>query len=186
MIRGSLARIHWYGMLEQARKETHIAEGAKRRVKAMAFAEDVFRYAFARLGSHEDAEDVAMEVVQAALADRTLAGNRLLMLRNARNRVIDRLRKRREVAGVSEETPDDRSRSDVDLVIAVNRALALMEDDQADVLVLKYVHGLTAREICKTTGRTRAAVNSSLQRARERFRQLAPELRPDSGGRNER
>ena len=172
-------------MLEQVREEPKLADDAKRRGKAMAFAEDVFRYAFARLGSREDAEDVAMEVVQAALADHTLAGNRLLMLRNARNRVIDRLRKKREVAGVPEETLDDRGRFDVDLVILINRALALMEDDQADVLVLKYVHGLTTREICKATGRTYAAVNSSLQRARERFRQLAPELRPNREGRNE-
>ena len=168
-------------MWEQAKAETSLTEDERRLKRATAYAEDVYRYAFARLGSIEDAEDVTMEVVQAALADSRLAKNRLLMLRNGRNRVIDRWRKRKPVIGLDEDVRESSSDADIELVVTINSVLAQLDEDHADFLILKYVHGLSAREIGRLTGKSRAAVNSALQRAREEFRRIAPELRPGNG-----
>lgn len=183
MITHPLARIHYRGMWEQTRANWNAGLGLTRPSRLGEYTEDVYRYAFARLGSREDAEDVTMEVMVAASQDPRLAKNRLLMLHNARNRVIDRLRKRRDSAEISDEVAVPAT--DVHLVLAVNQVLSLLDDDQADALVLKYVHGLSAQEIAKATGKSRAAVNSSLQRARERFRNLAPELCPTTRRRHE-
>ena len=55
---------------------------------------DLYRYAYARLGSVEDAEDLAIEVIERASRRKGRCTDRLLLLHAARNKVIDRLRKR--------------------------------------------------------------------------------------------
>jgi RNA polymerase sigma factor (sigma-70 family) len=170
-------------IMEEARFPLRIRRGGVTRDDAMAHAEDVFRYVFARMGSVEETEDIVMEVIQAALEDTQLAKSRLLMLRNARNRVIDRLRKRRVREGYSPEDSDSQS-PDLDLVVRIKQVLSEMSQGNSDLIVLKYVHGLTSGEISRLTGLTKAAVNSALQRAREEFRLLAPDLQPNQGDEN--
>jgi RNA polymerase sigma factor (sigma-70 family) len=58
--------------------------------------------------------------------------------------------------------------------VAVGQILSRLSPDHREVLALKYFHELTLEEIASLTGRSPAAINSLLQRAREAFAQQAP------------
>lgn len=59
--------------------------------------------------------------------------------------------------------------------ISVAAALRQLSDDQREVLALKYFHEFSAQEIAELMGRTPAAVNSLLQRARDAFARIYEE-----------
>jgi RNA polymerase sigma-70 factor (ECF subfamily) len=144
------------------------------------YLDDVLRYAFFRLGSQEDAEDVAAQVRHDAMREAKKLAEaedpRLYMVGMARRKVADVLRRRRR-------SPRTRSLSDSAFALpganddleAIHRrasvaaVLRRLPDDQREALALKYLVGLSAAEIATLTDRTPAAVNSLLQRAREAF-----------------
>lgn len=145
---------------------------------------DLYRYAYARLGSVEDAEDLAIEVIERASRRKGRCTDRLLLLHAARNKVIDRLRKRsRRDKKLPSPSP---VRIDGDIVLQVNLALAELSAEQSDLLVFKYVHGLTAREIAEILETTESAVASALARARANFRKTAAPLFDYQESENER
>jgi len=57
------------------------------------FLDDIYRYARTRLGSREDAEDLAIEVVQALPAPCRRKDLRVYMIGIARRKLADRLRR---------------------------------------------------------------------------------------------
>lgn len=149
-----------------------------------AYLNDVLRYAFFRLGSMEDAEDVAAQVLGDAqrMASRleTLQDPRLYMLGMARRKVAAALRKRgprsraRSLDDPSFLPPSTDGNLDAtQRRLAVSEVLRQLPDDQREVLALKYLHGLSTEEIAPLIRRSPAAVNSLLQRSREAFARLA-------------
>lgn len=142
----------------------------------MPFMDEVTRYAYFRLGSREDAEDVAAQVHHAALRARTVDNPRLYLLGIARRKVADNLRRRKGIRFAPLSAADRASSSFSDAVHLhrdVAAVLRSISDDHREVLVLKYVVEMSAEEIATLTGRTPAAVNSLLQRAREAFANAA-------------
>jgi RNA polymerase sigma-70 factor (ECF subfamily) len=146
--------------------------------------DDVLRYAFFRLGSMEDAEDVAAQVLHDArrMGERlaTIQDARLYMLGMTRRKVAGALRKRgRHSRARSLDDPSFLPPSTDGDVAATHRRLLVSQvlrqlpDDQREALALKYLHGLSAEEIAPLIQRTPTAVNSLLQRAREAFARLA-------------
>ena len=181
-------------MLEQcgaAIIETASSLTLKSREDPLAHLDDVVRYAYARLGSREEAEDVAMEVFQAAFRFRseltTKTNPSLYLIGITRRKIADHLRNRRKQRGANTISLNDPSLSDIhsppsESLTELMQALETLPELQRDVLVLKYLVGLSINEVAQVIRKSPQAANSLLQRARESLSKNAPHLLPDSSG----
>jgi RNA polymerase sigma-70 factor (ECF subfamily) len=159
------------------------------------YVDRVYGYAFYLLGDHHDAEDATERTFLAALSAidgfrDTGASFRSWLFRIAHNQVANALRSRgrrrhdsldlvREPAApndpASEVTAADDARR-------VRTALATLADDRRQVLVLRFVDGLSAREIADVLGRSEGAVRVLQHRAlRDLAERLAATEDPPSG-----
>jgi RNA polymerase sigma-70 factor (ECF subfamily) len=141
--------------------------------------EDVFRaywplvvgYLTRRTGSREAGEDLAQEVFfKAARAWLGWRGGNpaAWLMAIARNALADEARRGRplvlvDLDDLAVDTPAD--------ALEVADALARMPEQQARLLRLVYLDGLTHVEVAALTGSTTAAVKTAVWRARETFRQ---------------
>ena len=135
----------------------------------MVYLDDVFRYAALRLGQREDAEDLAIEVVQALPNPCSKSNLKLYMLGMARRKVADRLRRNRPTVEIQETDAGHRFDLVIDEVQMVGAAMKQLSPDHREALTLKYVIGLTSGEIGRLTNKKPEAVDSLLQRARSAF-----------------
>jgi RNA polymerase sigma-70 factor (ECF subfamily) len=135
----------------------------------MRYLDEVFRYAAARLGRREDAEDIAIEVVQSLPNPCFKRDLKVYMLGMARRKCIDRMRKHRPSADLRDCDTALRFDSASDEAAIVEMVMRELSDDHREALSLKYIAGLSSAEIGRITGRKPAAVDSMLQRAREAF-----------------
>ena len=134
----------------------------------------VYRYLRARVGSDEDALDLAASTFERAFANlgrfrRRDGGVQAWLLRIARNTAIDAHRRRRatvdlatadgQLGRVALET-DRRDQASVEILDLVAR----LPDDQRDALLLRYAGGLTAREIGSVIGKREGAVQKQIER----------------------
>lgn len=143
--------------------------GAKVGEDPMRYLDDVFRYAAVRLGQREEAEDIAIEVVQSLPNPCFRSNLRLYMLGMARRKVVDRMRRNRQGAELRDcdrTVSFDAASDDASLV---GQVLSELSPDHREVLTLKYVIGLSSAEIGKLTDKKADAVDSMLQRARAAF-----------------
>jgi len=133
--------------------------------------------AMATLGNREDAADVAQDVALDVL--RSLGRLRDpaafdAWVRKIAVRHAVRARRRRTVGGSIPELVES---DDRDMVIAsraaLSKALADLPPRQALALVLRYVHGLTDREIAAALGCRRGTANALLSRGRAALREVA-------------
>lgn len=138
----------------------------------MVYLDDVYRYAMARLGIREDAEDVAIEVVQSLPNPCSRRELRIYMLGMARRKVADRLRKRRPNPEIQEFDGAVRFDDQSDVASMVAAAMESIAAEHREVLTLKYVVGLTSAEIGSMLGIRSDAVDSRLQRARDAFARI--------------
>jgi len=145
------------------------------------YLDDVFRYVSAFVRPEAEAEDVTMEVFHAAFAAlsklRPDTPPRLWLLGIARRKVADSLRKtyrRREspLTDLAQEADFNR----LDEAAAVRQVLAELSEEHRNALVLKYLNELCTEEVAVTLGRSTAATNSLLQRARHAFFARATDL----------
>jgi len=153
------------------------------------YVDRVYGYAFYLLGDHHDAEDATERTFLAALGAvdgfrETGASFRSWLFRIAHNQIANALRSR----GRSRNDSLDRvlepaaaadpaaAVSAADDARRVRAALATLTDDRRQVLVLRFVDGLSAREIGEVLGRSEGAVRVLQHRA---LRDLAERLAPD-------
>lgn len=154
------------------------------------YLDRVYGYAFYLLGDHHDAEDATERTFVAALAGIGAfrdegASFRSWLFRIAHNQVANALRTRgRRIAASLEAVEEPISRM-ADPAVAVTaadearelrRALATLSDDRRQVIVLRFVDGLSAREIGVVLGRSEGAVRVLQHRA---LRELAAALDPE-------
>jgi RNA polymerase sigma-70 factor (ECF subfamily) len=135
----------------------------------MAYLDDVFRYAFARLRQREDAEDIAIEVVQSLPNPCNRRDLRVYMIGMARRKVADKLR--RSNRSLEQRDTDGSLRFDAraDESAMVSMTLAGLSEEYRELLVMKYVTGLSSSEIGGIVGKKASAIDSSLQKARDAF-----------------
>jgi RNA polymerase sigma-70 factor (ECF subfamily) len=134
----------------------------------MSYVDDVFRYAHARLGHREDAEDVAIEVVHSLPNPCHRTDLRPYMIGMARRKVAERLRRRRPDQILGRE-PSVRIDRQLDEAAAVTATLGHLAEEHRELLLMKYVLGMSSAEIGKIVGKKPASVDSSMQKARDAF-----------------
>jgi len=153
------------------------------------YVDRVYGYCFYLLGDHHDAEDATERTFLSALAaiDRYRdegATFRSWLFRIAHNQLANALRaraRRREapIDAVDEPgiaTSDPARLVDVaDEAHRLRAAVSRLSDDRRQVVVLRFVDGLTAREIGEVLGRSEGAVRVLQHRA---LRELAGILDP--------
>jgi RNA polymerase sigma-70 factor (ECF subfamily) len=151
------------------------------------YLDRVYAYAFYQLGDHHDAEDATERTFLAAL--RALpefrdegATFRAWLFRIAHNTLANALRSRSRRR--TEPLPDDLQRAapDADPAQLVARAderrrilaaVRRLPDDRRQVILLRFVDGLSAREIAQVLDRSPGAVRVLQHRA---LRELASQL----------
>ncbi len=147
------------------------------------YLDDVWRFVSSRLDRPEDAEDVTMDVMVSAFKKveegKTLENPRLWLLTIAKRRVADMLRRKYRNREVPLQVADDGVDHNLTDRYAVNSILDQMTEDHSQVLVLKYVNGLSTDEVAVVMERTPEATNSLLQRARASFKELSNDTFPD-------
>jgi RNA polymerase sigma-70 factor (ECF subfamily) len=127
----------------------------------------------------EDAEDVAVEVFEAIHR----MGGRLIKKKDlrpyifgiARRKVADKLRSRSQAQPDNETNQPDLAEQSL-LKLQIGQALKQLPEQQREVLLLKYLHGFSTKEIASIVGKSSKAVNSLLQRARATFAEHASDL----------
>lgn len=147
------------------------------------YLDRVYGYAFYLLGDHHDAEDATERTFLAALdaigrfRDEG-ATFRSWLFRIAHNQVANALRSRSRrrtspLDGVADPIADADPARDADAAHDARRvraALAELSEDRRQVVVLRFVNGLSAREIGAVLGRSEGAVRVLQHRA---LRELA-------------
>jgi len=157
------------------------------------YLDRVYGYAFYLLGDHHDAEDATERTFVAALAAIGAfrdegASFRSWLFRIAHNQVANALRTRGRRSAASLEAVEEPSSRTADPAVAVTaadearelrRALATLSEDRRQVIVLRFVDGLSAREIGVVLGRSEGAVRVLQHRA---LRELAAVLDHEGPG----
>jgi RNA polymerase sigma-70 factor (ECF subfamily) len=146
------------------------------RLLYLRFADNIYSYVCSIVHDEHDAEDVT----QGLFARLPTALKRYQaqsvpfqswILRVAHNAAIDHVRSRRTVP-VEEVRNPDAAAEDVgrDRLEALRTALRTMPTEQREVVVLRFVGGMTPGEIAQRLGRTENAVHALQHRGRRRLR----------------
>ena len=142
-----------------------------------------YRTAYGMLGSTADAEDIAQTVFLRILhpsASRQLAKNPgAYLYRAAVNESLNviRSRKRQLLTADPEQyhrpqIPNDAVELAEDVHRRLYQAIAELGQADAEVVVLRYVHNRSDREIARLLGTTRGTIAVRLYRTRARLRKL--------------
>ena len=147
----------------------------------------VYRFVSAATGAPpEDVEDIVQETLYVTWRDRSRfrGGSSVItwILGIAKNRVRQyrREQKRKPRTGAlldalerleSDDLPPEILHSH-ELGRRIRRALQDLEEEYSRVLIQRYLHGKTVREVARKLGESEKAVESRLHRAREAMREL--------------
>jgi RNA polymerase sigma-70 factor (ECF subfamily) len=151
------------------------------------YLDRVYAYAFYALGDHHDAEDATERTFLAALRGirgyrDTGAGFRAWLFRIAHNTVANahRTRRRRRLEPLPERWDRAAPNADPATLVAraeearrVLRAVRRLPEDRRQVVLLRFVDGLSAAEIAVVLDRSPGAVRVLLHRS---LRELAAQL----------
>lgn len=173
------------GRIDGTPDEAALVEAAKRDPKEFGalyelYVDRIYRYAYRRVGTHHDAEDVTAQTFQQALAAlpkyewRGLPFGAWLFriaanVINRRGRTGNREIPVEDVAVFSfnedmDDDPMDQVTRD-ELAEELRELVRTLPDDQQRALVLKFSHGLKNREIGDLMGRSEGAVKQLVHRA---------------------
>jgi len=133
----------------------------------MAYIDDVFRYAFAFTGDREESEDIAIKVVQALPNPCRRENLRSYMVGMAKRKAADYFRKHRSAELLREEAHDPTA--SLETAASVGIALGNLSQEHREVLILRFIVGLSSQETARTIRKTPEAVDSLVQRAKAQF-----------------
>ncbi|GIV18703.1 MAG: RNA polymerase subunit sigma-24 [Armatimonadota bacterium] len=144
------------------------------------YADAVLAYATRLLGNRTDAEEVLSEVFlrafEGCMGYRAEGTFQAWLFRIARNCCIDRLRQPRllrlEDSGEPVQGDDT---AEIELRVAVQRALQRLPEEYRTVLLLCDVEEFTAKEVAEILGRSVPSVKGMLYRARAALRDALSE-----------
>ncbi len=147
------------------------------------YADDIFRFCLLKVSNRELAQDLSQEVFTrfwSALREGTvMRSERALLYTMARNLVIDWYRKKKESSldvlseqGIEFQGEDQ---DDVTREAEMQEALRVvqeLDDASREVLLLRFVEGLSPKEIALLSGESANAVSVRINRAMKKVRTL--------------
>jgi RNA polymerase sigma-70 factor (ECF subfamily) len=179
------------GQAAVGQKRAKQAEGERLDIASLhdQYLQAVFTYVCCRVPDRGEAEDITAEVFAAAVAAlpkfRGDSGHYAWLLGIARRKIVDAARRRRGRRELLDVELTQEERESVGLLLATDieelpeeavqhgearremqKLLAGLPEAQREALLLQVVHELSIREIAQVIGRSEAAANSLLQRAR--------------------
>lgn len=144
----------------------------------------IFRYVYHRLGDQALAEDLTSEVFLRFLHARAAPDNVTAFLyRMAHNLIVDYVRRHRASLPLDDSLPADYADplhlAEVEMErVRIRRALARLTTDQEQVIVLKFLEGLSNEEIAQILGKDIGAVKSLQHRGLAALRGLLSQEMP--------
>jgi len=143
-------------------------------------ADEIFRFALYKLSDREKAKDVVQDTFVKAWSHvstggETLNNPRAFLFKIAKNLVIDSYRKVKPMSIdaleeiISFDISDDHQSRDemhnaVDMSIVLD-ALSILDTDVRDIIIMRYVDGLSVKEISDITGQRENSVSVRIHRA---------------------
>jgi RNA polymerase sigma-70 factor, ECF subfamily len=160
------------------------AEGSWARFEALyrESRRDLYAYVCSLLGDPAAAEDVTALAYERAYRrrrtfDRRRGEERAWLFGIARNAALDELRRRRRVAALATEPPDEQLAGPEDGAevalrrTAVRSALADLSARERELVALKFGAGLSGGEIAKVLGMSETGVSTFLYRTMGKLRE---------------
>jgi len=140
----------------------------------------IWRYAYARTGDRDDADDLAAQVFAEAVASihrYRYTGRPLLawLYRIARNLTAERARRRRREPPRGSAEPSSNSLEERLDSMELARALEGLTDSQREVVALRFFAGYSTREIASAMDKREAAIYSLEVRALATLRRFLGE-----------
>lgn len=154
----------------------------------------VYRYLCTKLPSRQDAEDALSTTflrlwnyVTASPVDHVAS----LTFTIAKGVVADFYRKRKDEVSLDDQYNDIEGEEDVekDAQVQINirilkKALPTLSDDYQDIVILRYLQGLSTREVASYLQKTESAVRVGLHRALKELRSFFENEQSHEGKRN--
>jgi RNA polymerase sigma factor (sigma-70 family) len=140
------------------------------------YAPPVHRHVLRIVGDEHEAQDVTQLVFVKLMRNASRYEERrgdlaVWILRIARNLAIDEVRRRRPVPASDGKEPTQASdEAAIELGQALREALAALSDEQREVVVLRHLAGMGAREIAARLSKSEAAVHALSHRGRTAMR----------------
>ena len=155
-----------------------------------SYSGDVFRFVRSIVGDEHEAEDVTQTVFLKLIRviskyQRGTVPFTAWLMRVARNAAIDHLREKRPIPceEIHGRSTADAIDDNLQRLIEFREAVASLQDEQREVVLLRHVHGLAPGEIASRLGKSEGAVHGLHHRgrravqARLRERGMAPVTR---------
>ncbi len=143
-----------------------------------AYAPRIFRYIYHRLGDQSLAEDLTSEVFVRFLHARVSPDNLAAFLyRIAHNLIVDHLRQHSPAQSLNEDIPSDRGDpaqlAEVETErVRLRRAINRLTPEQQQVIILKFLEGLSNDEIARVIDKPVGAVKALQHRGLATLRNL--------------
>ena len=145
------------------------------------YADDIYRFCYLKVSSRELAQDLSQEVFtrfwQALREGTVMRSERALLYTMARNLVIDWYRKKKESSldVLTEQGIEFRGEDaeDVTREAEMKEALEIvngLDEPSREVLLLRFVEGLSPKEIARLSGESANAVSVRLNPAMKKLR----------------
>ncbi len=145
------------------------------------YADSIYRFCLLKVSSQEVAEDLTQEVFtrfwQALREGTVMRSERALLYTVARNLVIDWYRKKKESSldALTEEGIEFSGEGAGEILQAAEMqealaAIATLDEPSREALLLRYVEGLSPRDIAQLSGESANAVSVRLNRAIKKVR----------------
>jgi RNA polymerase sigma-70 factor (ECF subfamily) len=137
----------------------------------VTYAHNIYGYVRSIVHDDHEAEDVTQHVFAKLITALVKYDDRGVpffawLLRFARNVAIDHLRANRLTPTENVVDPDSCSEVNLDRSETVRTALAMLPDEQREVVILRHVVGLTPGEIADRMGRTEGSIHGLHHRGR--------------------
>jgi len=140
------------------------------------FVDSVYAYTLARVGSHPDAEDLTSEVFVRAIQhlNRYRENGSFLawLLTIARNLTFDHYRNRDQQWLNLEEVvlPEQSEGIDPDMQLFLKSQLEILNQNELELLILRYTTGLTFSEMGQVVGKKEDAVRKAHNKVLDKLR----------------